>query len=336
MSTDKPEIQMLLGQLEPFAADLARPDVFEIVVNGPGKVWVETRKGWTVRDDAAVTYDLLLRLARTAASFSGQSIDESRPILSAALPGGERVQIVMPPACPAGTLSVTIRKPSGTRLSLVELGQGGLFSNVVVAGVADGVSDADQRLNRLLASGDNVAFLAGCVLAKKNIIISGPTGSGKTTVSKGLIELIPRNERIITIEDTLELVVPQPNHVRLLYSKGGQGVSSVTAKDLLEAALRMRPDRILVQELRDGAAWDYLRNVNSGHPGSITTVHANSCKLAFEQLTLLIKESPGGRDLDRSDISSLLKQLVDVVVQCRRVGGAFRVTEIYFGDQLAG
>lgn len=335
MSQGDPQVQMLLGQLEPFAADLARPDVFEIVVNGPGEVWIETRQGWTVRKDAAVTYDLLLRLARTAATYSGQSIDETRPILSAALPGGERVQIVMPPACPAGTLSVTIRKPSGTRLSLVELGQGGLFSNVRVAAGGDAVSETDQRLAALLASGDNVAFLGGCVLAKKNIIISGPTGSGKTTVSKGLIELIPADERIITIEDTLELVVPQANHVRLLYSKGGQGVSSVTAKDLLEAALRMRPDRILVQELRDGAAWDYLRNVNSGHPGSITTVHANSCKLAFEQLTLLIKESPGGRDLDRSDIASLLKQLVDVVVQCKRVGGAFRVTEIYFGGRQA-
>ena len=125
--------------------------------------------------------------------------------------------------------------------------------------------------------------------------------------------------------------MPHKNYVRLLYSKGAQNGTQVGAKELLEASLRMRPDRIIMGEIRDGVAFDFLRNVNSGHPGSITTVHANSCSLAFEQLTLLVKESPTGRDLERGDIRQLLEQLVDVVVQCKRVGGKFRVTEIWFG-----
>ena len=127
--------------------------------------------------------------------------------------------------------------------------------------------------------------------------------------------------------------MPHRNKVQLLYSMGGQGVAGVGAKALLESCLRMRPDRILLQELRDGTAFYYLRNVNSGHPGSITTVHAESPALAFEQLTLLVKESVGGSSLDRADIMGLLRVLVDVVVQCKRIGGQFRVTEVYFAGR---
>jgi type IV secretion system protein VirB11 len=117
------------------------------------------------------------------------------------------------------------------------------------------------------------------------------------------------------------------------YAKDGQGLAQVGAKQLLESALRMRPDRILLQELRDATAFFYLRNVNSGHPGSITTLHADSASLAFEQLTLLVKESEGGRDLTRDDIRTLLHMLVDVVVQVRRAEGRFRVTEIWYEPQ---
>jgi type IV secretion system protein VirB11 len=114
------------------------------------------------------------------------------------------------------------------------------------------------------------------------------------------------------------------------YAKDGQGLAHIGAKQLLESALRMRPDRILLQELRDGTAFFYLRNVNSGHPGSITTIHADSAALAFEQLTLLVKESEGGRDLARDDIRSLLHLLVDIVVQMKRVEGRFRITEVWY------
>jgi len=325
----------LLGPLDRFLREKA---LFEIVINKPGEVMTEGMEGWQTYDAPDLTFDRLMRLARGVASYSNQSIDETKPILSATLPGHERIQIVIPPATPAGTVSITIRKPSTAVFSLEELKGLNLFSITENVGACYRQHDADlarlptgdRALFSLLRVGDHVEFLRESVKRKQNILISGATGSGKTTLSKALITEIPREERILTIEDTPELIIPNENCVRLYYSKGGQGTASITAKDLLESGLRMRPDRIMLQELRDGTAFYYIRNVNSGHPGSITTVHASSAMMAIEQMTLLVKESEGGKDLAREDIRSLLFTMVDVIVQCWRIDGKFRVTEIYF------
>jgi type IV secretion system protein VirB11 len=323
-AADAGVVRELLLPLSPFLRDKT---LYEVIVNRPGEVLTEGASGWQIYDIPELSYDRLMRLARAIASFSNQSIDESRPILSATLPDDERIQIVIPPATTKTTVSITIRKPSAVSLSLDDLDFGGMFSEVVRT--QEGVNPSDQKLLEFYKIGAYKQFLREAVLTRKNIIISGATGSGKTTLSKALIKYIPDAERVISIEDTPELVIPQPNHVRLFYSKGGQGTAKIGAKELLESCLRMRPDRILLQELRDGTAFYYIRNVNSGHPGSITTVHADSARLAFEQLTLLIKESDGGGDLDRHDIREMLTMAVDVVVQCKRIGGRFRVTEIY-------
>lgn len=325
---EAPDVGVIRELLSPIDRFLNDESLYEIVVNRPGVVWSEGATGWSAHEINELTFEKLMRLARAVASNSHQGIDEVRPLLSAALPDGVRIQIVIPPATPAGTVSITLRKPSALTLSLDEMEEGGLFSNLSTVGRKPGTSD--ERLLELYRTGRYKAFLQEAVLARKNIIISGATGSGKTTLSKALIRHIPDDERIITIEDTPELVVPHPNHVRLFYSKGGQGLAKVGPKELLECSLRMRPDRVLLQELRDGTAFYYIRNVNSGHPGSITTVHADSAYLAFEQLTLLVKESEGGRGLERADIRSLLVLLVDVIVQCKRIAGQFRVTEIHF------
>lgn len=320
--------------LLPFSRFLRDKALFEIIVNKPGRVITEGTVGWETHEMPDLSYDRLMRFARAVASFSNQSIDETRPILSATLPDDERIQIVIPPATMKGTVSLTIRKPSSVLLSLDDLDFGGLFADLTR--VADIRGIQDEKLSEFYRVGAYKQFLREAVLARKNIIISGATGSGKTTLSKALIRYIPESERIISIEDTPELVIPQPNHVRLFYSKGGQGMASISAKDLLESCLRMRPDRILLQELRDGTAFYYIRNVNSGHPGSITTVHADSARLAFEQLTLLVKESEGGGDLERHDIREMLTIAIDVIVQCKRIDGRFRVTEIYYRDAAAG
>ena len=324
------ERRHIAAQIAPIEPFLNAANVFEVVVNEPGEVWVETPEGWSVHAVPEMTFERLENLARVVATFSRQGVDDKRPILSATLPGNERVQIVLPPAVAPGLVSLTIRKPSSTTYSLEELRQRSLFADVKPTQAR---SNIDDGLTELLGAGRIAEFLREAVIAKKNIIISGATGSGKTTLSKALIAEIPAHERIITIEDTPELVVPHRNKVQLFYSKGGQGVAKVGPQELLESCLRMRPDRILLQELRDGTAFTYLRNVNSGHPGSITTVHADSAALAFEQLTLLVKESAAGSDLERGDIRDLLRLLVDVVVQCKRVGGKFRVTEVYFAPQ---
>ncbi len=316
--------------LSPIAHLLADASLYEVVINRPGEVLTESRDGWVRHDIPDLTFDRLLRLARTVASYSHQSIDETKPILSATLPDDERIQIVIPPATTKGTISITIRKPSSMSLSLNDLQAGGLFDDIGPAAVP--ARPSNSVLSDLYEAQNYHGFLEQAVLARKNIIISGATGSGKTTLSKALIQHIPKHERIVTIEDTPELVVPQPNHVRLFYSKDEQGLSKIGPKQLLESSLRMRPGRVLLQELRDGTAFYYIRNINSGHPGSITTVHADSASLAFEQLTLLVKESEGGSDIARDDIRALLHMLVDIVVQCKRVEGRFRVTEVYFAN----
>lgn len=314
--------------LSPIAGFLGDETLFEIVINRPGQVLTEGLGGWTTHDAPDLTFEKLMRLARAVASYSHQAIDEAHPLLSATLPDEHRIQIVIPPATTKGTVSITLRNPSSVSLTLDDLESAGLFSEV--RPITAELSAPDARLLDLYKSGSYMAFLREAVLARKNIIISGATRSGKTTLSKALIQHIPDDERLITIEDTKELVIPQDNHIRLFYPKDDQGLAKVGPKELLEASLRMRPDRVLLQELRDAAAFYYIRNVNSGHPGSITTVHADSAQLAFEQLTLLVKESDAGHDLERNDIRDLLKIAIDVIVQCKRADGRFRVTEIYF------
>lgn len=314
--------------LSPIAGFLGDETLFEIVINRPGQVLTEGPGGWTTHDAPDLTFEKLMRLARAVASYSHQAIDEAHPLLSATLPDEHRIQIVIPPATSKGTVSITLRNPSSISLTLDDLDSAGLFSEV--RPITDELSASDARLLDLYQSGSYMTFLREAVLARKNIIISGATRSGKTTLSKALIQHIPDDERLITIEDTKELVIPQDNHVRLFYPKDDQGLAKVGPKELLEASLRMRPDRVLLQELRDAAAFYYIRNVNSGHPGSITTVHADSAQLAFEQLTLLVKESDAGHDLERNDIRDLLTIAIDVIVQCKRADGRFRVTEIYF------
>lgn len=328
--TDGAVVRELLSPLAVFLADRS---LYEVIVNQPGEVLTEGPKGWNVHTAPELTFEKLMRLARAVATFSNQSIDEKRPILSATLPDNERIQIVIPPATTKGTVSITIRKPPSLELTLSDLEEGHFFSEVISVGIT--ASNQDMKLAALYKNGAYMEFLSEAVIARKNIVISGATGSAKTTLSKALIKHIPHNERVISIEDTPELAIPQPNHVRLYYSKGGQGLSGAGPRELLESCLRMRPDRILLQELRDGTAFYYIRNVNSGHPGSITTVHAGSAELAFEQLATLVKESDPGRDLERSEVLASLRIAIDIIVQCKRIDGAFRATEIYYRDAVS-
>ena len=303
-------------------------DVTELVINRPYEAGVEQGGKWTWHDVPEMSFDWLMTLARAAAAATKQDIRPDAPLVSTVLPTGERCQFLIPPATLEGIVSVTMRKPSAVTLSLDDMISGGVFADTAVAGRT--IPAVDRRLMEMLQAKDWRGFLELAVVSRKNILISGATGSGKTTISKALIQLIPDHERLLTIEDARELTVPHRNCVHMIYSKDDQGQAKIGPKQLLESALRMRPDRILLQELRDGTAFFYLRNVNSGHPGSITTVHANSAEGAFEQLTLLVKESEGGRDLGRDDIRGMLKSLIDVVLQAEKIDGRWTVKEVYF------
>jgi type IV secretion system protein VirB11 len=235
----------------------------------------------------------------------------------------------LPPASAGNLVAICIRKPAARCWSIKELAGRGIFQRTRRA--EHGCSVLESQLLAMLSAGDLESFMREAVRRRLNILVSGPTGSGKTTWTRALIREIPSEERLITIEDTLELTLDaHPNSVRLLYSKDDQGVARVNPRKLLEACLRMRPDRILLAELRGDEAFDYLRNANSGHPGSITSVHATSAELAFEQLVLLVKLSPAGRALSRVDIKELLYRVVDVVIQFEARSGRRCIREIWY------
>jgi type IV secretion system protein VirB11 len=304
-------LELTLRALHP---TLNEPGVTEVCINTPGEAFVETRLGWERRSLPFAHLNWCQHLAKLVANYTRQRIDETSPLLSASLPSGERIQIVLPPATSTGCVAISIRRAAEEVWSIQELAQRGIFRSTRRASTT--LDATEQTLLELLEQGAFEAFMRLAVRSRKNILVSGPTGSGKTTWTKALIREIPASERLITIEDAKELVLDQhPNHVRLFYSKDDQGLARVTPKQLLESCLRMKPDRILLAELRSEEAFDYLRNVNSGHPGTITSIHAASAELAFEQLVLLIKQSPGGRELPREDIKALLYLLIDVVIQ---------------------
>jgi type IV secretion system protein VirB11 len=311
MSSESSALALTLRALRPLLDD---PDLMELCINTPGEAFIETRAGWRREPLPFADFAWCSRLAKLVANATQQRIDANSPLLSASLPTGERIQMVLPPATTAGCVGIAIRRPGDTVWTIEELATRGIFGRTRRADNA--LEDTEMSLLQLLDAGDYPAFMRLAVTSRKNILVSGPTGSGKTTWTKALILEIPASERLITIEDARELVMDRhPNHVRLFYSKDDQGVARVTPKQLLECCLRMKPDRILLAELRAEEAFDYLRNVNSGHPGSITSVHAASAELAFEQLVLLVKQNPGGRDLSRADIKNLLHLLIDVVIQ---------------------
>jgi type IV secretion system protein VirB11 len=317
----------LEAYLAPLAPWLTRADVTDVLINRPGEVWIETVEGAMSREPAdQLTEQALQRLARQIAAASHQGVNREQPLLSATLPDGARVQVVSPPATRGG-LAMAVRKHLISDLSLEELSRGGLFAAPAHAGAAERKS-ADAELASLLDGGDLMGFLKAAVRRRKTLVIAGGTASGKTTLLNALVKEIPRAERLVAIEDTPEIRLDHPNAVGLVAARGETGEARVDADSLLAAALRLRPDRILLGELRGAEAFAWLRAVNSGHPGSITTVHADNPSGALDQIALLAMTS--GVDLGWDKLRAYIGQVVDVVVQLDRTEGSRRMTEVLF------
>lgn len=315
----------LHSYLAPFAEILGRPDVTDIYVNRPGEVWVETLGGTTERHAAdGLSVSALTRLARQIAAFSHQGINRQHPILSAALPGGERVQIVMPPAT-RGDLAFAIRKHVSSDLALDDYAAAGAFEGAHLGRPREPQA-LDELLREKLQAGDVPGLLTAAVRGRRNILVAGGTSTGKTTFLNALIREIPAEERLILIEDTPELRLRHANAIGLIAARSALGEAAVTAEDLLNASLRMRPDRVILGELRGPEAFTFLRAVNTGHPGSMTTVHADSPDRAVEQIALLVLQ--GGTQLRREDVLHYVRSTIDVFVQLKRVGGRRSVSEI--------
>lgn len=314
--------------LQPFAMLMADESITEIAVNRPGEVWFEKNSKWHTEKCEKVTTELIKALGVAVATYSEQDWTRETPLLSASLPDGSRIQLVRPPAVEEDRYSFTLRRPSRKVRTLEDYGLDGLFKRV--RPVTGELSEPEKELKVLLEEQRYQEFMAKAVHARMNIVVSGATGSGKTTFMKGLVKEIPLEERLITIEDTRELFVPHGNAVHLLYSKGGQSGAKVEPKDLLQCCLRMKPDRILLAELRGDESLYYVRQAASGHPGSITSLHGGSAALAFEQMAIMIQDSRGGANLTFDVIKRLLILTVDVIVQFQNREGERFISEIYY------
>lgn len=311
----------------PLKQILDRDGVNEVSINRPHEVWIELKGDMIKQELPSFDIDHLKSLGRLVAQATEQRLSEEEPLLSATLPNGFRIQIVFPPACEQGCVIISIRKPSVLKWTLDDYDKMGIFDSTSVGEIEDKNS---LILTKLLQLNRIKEFLQRSVLYKKNIIISGGTSTGKTTFTNAVIRSIPHEERLITVEDAREIdLSSHPNRVHLIASKGGQGRSKVTTQDLIEACLRLRPERIIVGELRGTEAFSFLRAINTGHPGSISTMHADTPLMAIEQMKMMVMQA--GLGMTPSEIVSYIRNVIDVIVQLKRGSKGRRyISEVYF------
>ncbi|MDF3047129.1 MAG: type secretion system ATPase VirB11 [Candidatus Midichloriaceae bacterium] len=315
--------------LEPLKRIFDEEGVSEISINRPFEAWIENKGDIRYESIPELDLEHLKGLAQLVAQSTEQRISEETPLLSATLPTGFRIQIVMPPACEPGTVAMSIRKPSTIKMDLNAYEQLGAFNNTS----ADELKDENaEKLSKLLVEGKFKEFLTTAVITKQNIIVSGGTSTGKTTFTNAMLKAIPDEERIITVEDAREIELSNhPNRIHLIASKGGQGRSQVNTQDLIEACLRLRPDRIIVGELRGLEAFSFLRAINTGHPGSISTLHADTPMMAIEQLKLMVMQA--GLGMPPAEIKEYILNVIDIVIQLKRGAKGRRfISEIYYRD----
>ncbi|EKN3347836.1 P-type DNA transfer ATPase VirB11 [Yersinia ruckeri] len=307
-------------------------DITEVVINKPYEILVESNNGWEAFEAPNASYENLLSLAQTMTVFNKKgNICAATPIKSLTLPNGQRSQIIIPPACEAGHISMTFRKPSLTRFTLNNYVTSGRFSKARQAKKPTGdLSDIQRELMELYqkAQDDHTYyehFFKKGVEARCNFLVVGGTGSGKTTVAKAIADEFPRDRRIVTIEDVHEMDLPfHPNHVHLFYSAEG-----IQPKELIEAGMRMKPDHLFLAELRGNEAWSYIEALNTGHEGSVSTIHSNSTYASFSRLAAIVKQSDVGLTLDYDFVVKTIKSSLDIILFFNRT----YMTEVYFDPQ---
>ena len=289
--------------LAPFQRWLEQDTVTEIMVNQPGEVWVEDARDPGMKKIITPEIDdrLVQRLAEQVARVSHQGINREHPLLGATLPDGARIQFCGPPASRKHWV-MAIRRHRRLDLPLDAYDAGPLAGEHAVA-----MPDAIR---------EPIAYLRAAIQNRRTILISGGTSTGKTTFLNAMMGEIPREERVVMVEDTPELKFPGENSVGLVAVKGELGEAKVTPNELLQAALRLRPDRIVLGELRGGESVSFLRAINTGHPGSFSTIHANSLRGALEQLSLMVMQT--GIGLTRQDTIEYAASVIDVIVQLGR------------------
>jgi len=278
--------------LAPVIKHLDDPEVSEIMINSPDEIWVEKNGRVEKTDNFFESHEALMSAVVNISQFVQRRINSEQPYMDARLPDGSRIHVILPPCARKG-VCMSVRKFAADVLTINKLIQFGSLTD------------------------EAAKFLSGCVALKKNIIVSGGTGSGKTSLLNAISSLVPDHERIIVIEDSAELQLQQA-HVLPLETKmaDNQGRGEVTIRDLLKSTLRLRPDRIIIGEIRGGEALDLLQAMNTGHGGTMGTIHANSPLDALSRLETLSLFS--GVELPLSAISSQIASAIDMVIQTSR------------------
>jgi len=292
--------EVILPFLRPISGFIQDPEVSEIMVNAGGRVFIE-RDGLVRMVDGVTLAEKSLQVAvRNIARMLGDDVSEEQPILDARLPDGSRVAAVLPPCSLNGT-TLTIRKFHRRFFTGTELVDSGTLTRAVLRAVQDAIE------------------------ARQNILISGGTSTGKTTLLNAFATLLPTDQRLVIIEETAELQIEVDNIVRFEARRAQRDLPAVTIRDLLRATLRLRPDRIIVGEVRGGEAYDLLQALNTGHAGTLSTIHANSAQQALARLASCVLQA--GVDLPYPAVRHQIAEAIQLVLQLTRHRGVRRVAE---------
>jgi type IV secretion system protein VirB11 len=329
-----PATPLLQERLKPLRPWLDHDATEDIAIQIPGEAWIRMNGQWIYAQVPALDIDALEDIATLAGSLRKQETGAHAPLCATELPNGERLQICLPPAVGTGLISLSIRKREPCVAPLSKIKERYRTDGWNDWRVLKGGRDLTEPA-ALKRQGDLERFLAACVRARLNFLLAGATGDGKTTLSETILSSISHEERLIIIEDTKELTILQPNTVRMFYTKDDLSNTKIDADSLLQASLRMRPDRVILQELRDDAAWTYVNEICSGHPGSVTTIHGSSAADAIRRLFTLIKASPKGAALNDATLLQLISAAVHVIVPLDRPQHQVGIGSVwYIGDAI--
>lgn len=327
-------VKMLLSPLRKYLDD---DNYTEVLVNQPQEVWLKGHEGWKRDICSDLTEDTMVTLTRAVAAFN-KTKESALNYLT--LPDGERCTIIKSPACFHGYFGLLIRKYVEVSLTIDDYIKQGAFETTqnTSFNILDRpkieeylsrndemrITKEDACLLTYLDERNFKDFLLNAVLFKKNIVVSGATNSGKTTLMRAIIEFVPTNERIITLEDVHELKLERfPNKLPLIF---GRGEGQISAQQLLEACMRATPDRIFLAELRGVETWDYMQSLNTGHPGSVTSVHSSSSFRAYMRIATLANQSAEGRALGFDVIKDEVYNTIDIVIHMENR----KITQIFF------
>lgn len=334
--------QAVRQMLRPLNCFLDDPEVTEVRTNEPGIVWAQKAREAVQHEAPELTASYLRALSNTLVTYNGLPL---QGINNVVLPDGQRGTVIMPPAVIDGMFAVILRKHMVVAKSLEQLAAEGAFDDwrdvsfnkpsateaEALLGVAgfNRLEPFEVELLALKRDGNMPAFLERCVIYKRNIMIAGKTNSGKTTFARSLIEKVPANERLLTIEDVHELMLP--SHPDKLHIMFGDSPGRVTARQALAACMRASPDRIFLAELRSDEAWDYIASLNTGHPGAISTVHAGGAVETFGRIAQLILQSDAGKLLPAELVRDELHQTINVTLHFHQR----QLREVYYDPIFA-